>query len=398
MTRARRATATTWVVNPTAKIVLGYGIRTRNEPFKKGKVESIAEAEAILSLLGMRDRGATDEEISMSSRALSSAIVKALVARGLLVRPADVPRRAFFDASLGPADLELVPRTMRVRVPPRETRVVSNTLTLQRGSALPARIAERIHDALDTPAPIAWVRHPGTGMLFPYRSSLAQVAALTGDMARFDTKTTRALAYAQVLVPKGWDEQEARRWRSLKTSGRTQLERDGYVVLRGLVPPLFLASLRRYYRMLAREGYLELDTTQVVEKRLTLHDDRVLGYLHGQIAPLIRAITGEAIKPSYSLVSRYHEGAILKKHVDRPQCLWNVSLAIDAEPETDARDAWPIYLRARNRTSRVALELGDGILYRGTDVPHWRKELAKGRTVTMGLLHFVAKSFRDALV
>lgn len=398
MKKEKRSDPKAWVLNPTARVVLGYGVRTRNQPLRTGKVDSVTEAEAILSLLGLRARGATDAEIANHVRGLSAAMVKILAARGLLVRPIDVPRRAFFDAALGSAEFNLVPRSLRARRPLDESWVVSKGVMFQRGKELPALLARSKLDLLETPTPIAWVRHPGTGMVFPYRSSLAQVAALLGGAAAFDAETKRVFDYAQILVAKDWDARETRRFRKLLEEGRTKLAQDGYVVLRGLVPPLFLASMRRYYRMLAKEGYLELDTTQVIGKRETLHDDRVLRYLHGQMAPVLCAVTGEAIKPSYSLVSRYFEGAVLKKHVDRPQCLWNVSLAIDADPETDAETAWPIYLRARNRTAAVRLELGDALIYRGTDVPHWRKELGKGKSVTMGLLHFVAKTFRGPLV
>lgn len=383
--------AHSWLVNPTVKVALGYALRRRNAPFRNHRIDSLAEAAALLSLLVLRERGATPSEIARCLKSLPSALISDFVARGILVAPHDVPARVRFDATLVEGGLARVLPHASVRRDSESPVRLAKGVFFQGATRRPKALQKQLElDDFDMSPPLAWVRHPGTRMVLPYRCERVR--------GRLDETTAHALARAHVLVPPGWEAAEARRWRARTESTRTHVAEEGYAVLPGVLPAPFLASMRSYYRRLAGEGYLELDTEQVIEKRLTIHDERVLRHVHRQMAPLVRAVTGEALKPSYSLLARYLEGAVLEKHVDRPQCRWNVSLALDDETDRGAVEPWPIYLRARNRTVGVKLGPGDALLYRGTDVPHWRKALPRGRCVTMGLLHFVEKSFEGPLV
>jgi hypothetical protein len=58
--------------------------------------------------------------------------------------------------------------------------------------------------------------------------------------------------------------------------------------------------------------------------------------MHAQLVPLIARITQQTIMASYSYLAAYQPGAILKRHRDRPQCVWNMSLAVDCVPESDS--------------------------------------------------------------
>ena len=102
-----------------------------------------------------------------------------------------------------------------------------------------------------------------------------------------------------------------------------------------------------------------------------------------------------AIKPSYSILAIYPGGVELPIHCDRSQCLWNVSLALAYEPGHSA--PWPFCLDYHGQVHTVALEMGDLVLYSGTQTPHWRPRLPEGQYAAMGLFHYVEEGFKGSL-
>jgi hypothetical protein len=77
--------------------------------------------------------------------------------------------------------------------------------------------------------------------------------------------------------------------------------------------------------------------------------------------------------------------------------VWNLSLLVDTNPEMDLSGAWPIYLEVAGQVNEARLEMGDGVLYRGTEVPHWRNALPEGQTATLIFCHFVPVEFEQSL-
>ncbi len=45
--------------------------------------------------------------------------------------------------------------------------------------------------------------------------------------------------------------------------------------------------------------------------------------------------------------------------------------------------AWPICLEVEGETQEVRLEIGDAVLYRGSEFTHWRETLPDGQSVTL---------------
>lgn len=109
------------------------------------------------------------------------------------------------------------------------------------------------------------------------------------------------------------------------------------------------------------------------------------------------AIAGEAIKPSYVYLASYLGGADLKKHTDREQCEFSISLCLDFSPEPQLATSWPIRLDTSAGTVTLYQALGDGLLYRGTKLPHYRDVLAEGHTSTSIFFHYVAENFAGRL-
>lgn len=163
-----------------------------------------------------------------------------------------------------------------------------------------------------------------------------------------------------------------------------------------MIHPFNLAALRRYYRHAIRHGEIHLGDHQS-SRRYVAHNEAVARFFHYQIAGAVSAIVGEPVKPSYVYLASYLSGAELKKHTDRPQCEFSVTLCLDFSPEPDLATSWPIRLDTSEGTVTVYQALGDGLVYRGTNVPHYRSVLAEGHTSTSIFFHYVPADFSGTL-
>ena len=73
--------------------------------------------------------------------------------------------------------------------------------------------------------------------------------------------------------------------------------------------------------------------------------------------------------PTYSYNRLYVKGDELKKHVDRDSCEISATIFYGGEK-------WPIYIGNK----KIESDYGDMILYRGTEVSHFRKPLKVGQS------------------
>ncbi len=170
---------------------------------------------------------------------------------------------------------------------------------------------------------------------------------------------------------------------------------QGYCELPSLIPLVYVAALARYYRTLIESGAWALGDEQV-RLRHGWHNESVSRYFHHQFTDFVGRIAGEPVKPSYAYVSAYHEGAVLRPHVDRKQCVFTMSLAIE-DVDGSEKAAWPLWFQTHS--GRVSLEqrAGDGVLFRGCDLPHWRDVPPAGRESTTLLFHYVPRDFIGVL-
>jgi hypothetical protein len=196
----------------------------------------------------------------------------------------------------------------------------------------------------------------------------------------------RMLAAAEILLgEQGTDEYERRR--QDRISRASQLFRaKGYAPLADLIHPFHIAALRRYYRYLIRTGAIRL-----------AYNDPVARIFHRDIATTLSTVAGESLKPSYVYLASYLSGAELKKHTDREQCEFSVTLCLDFSPGPELATPWPIRLDTAGGTVTVYQALGDGLAYRGTQLPHYRDPLGEGQTSTSIFCHYVGSDFAGSL-
>jgi hypothetical protein len=248
---------------------------------------------------------------------------------------------------------------------------------------------------------IAWVHDPVTGFLHPFwlGSRLESVVSELRSGSRAPSLSDpdkRLLRMAGILTSVDDGEESTSVWsKRLNATARLFREKN-YAPLDGLIHPFNLAALRRYYRHAIRRGMIYLGDEQS-SRRYVAHNEPVARYFHHQIANIVSAVAGEPVKPSYVYLASYMSGAELKKHTDREQCEFGVSLCLDFSPEPQRATSWPLYLETSTGTVTVYQALGDGLIYRGTKVPHYRSVLRHGYSSTSILFHYVPAEFSGSL-
>ncbi len=270
--------------------------------------------------------------------------------------------------------------------------------------------AERIPDEL-TPellsgfalhGQIAWVRNSATRSLLPFWLG-TELADLLRRLPRsapvrssLSVHLVSLLTAAEILVPEGrLAQRQTEREETVKKAAALFREK-GFAPLGGLIHPFHIAALRRYYRYLIRAGVIQLGDRQS-PRRYAAYNEPVAQFFHHQIAAMLSAVAGEPLKPSYVYLASYLSGAELKKHTDREQCEFSITLCLDFSPEPALATPWPIQLEIPSGTVAVYQALGDGLAYRGTRLPHYRGVLGDGQTSTSIFFHYVAADFEGPL-
>ncbi|HEY1463678.1 MAG TPA: hypothetical protein VGF44_09700 [Terriglobales bacterium] len=245
-----------------------------------------------------------------------------------------------------------------------------------------------------------WIQDPALYAWWPYGlgETLSSAIESSDETATngLSREQQKILSCASLLLPateKSWREKQ---WNAAIPQAQEYFAANEYVPIRGLIPSFLVAALRRYYRFHIRSGHLKLGDTQS-SRRYIAHNEPVARYFHRQLTYAISAIAGKPLKPSYVYAGCYQEGADLKKHKDRAQCEYSFTFCLDYSPEPENETPWPIHLDTKNGTVTVFQSIGDALIYRGCQVPHYRHRLQKGHTSTSLFFHYVDEDFLGPL-
>ena len=362
------------VVNPTLQL------RALADVSRRGKGRrhvEFTDARALRVLLAAMTGGRRPR--------LDDGLARRLLHDGVLVRPAEVPREVHLDPRLRPGAPAAAGRPVPARL-----RAGSR---LCRGPGLPAHIARTV--AITEPflpaEDILWVRRAGSGIELPY--------TLTPDVARVARELQRggrngqfiplpdALRAVGAAGELGDVARDRAAWRHRVLDWRRELRTAGFAVLRGLFPPVFVGAVREYYRRLEREGYL-MAGDALRRGRPRILDEPLLAFLGSQLATVVNQVTRQRAPSTFSFLRVYDAGAVLERHRDHPVCRWNIDLVVGGEPPPVRRSAWPLWIAARRGRRAVRLGLGDGVLYRGTHLTHWRPLQPAGHSTVLACFHY----------
>jgi hypothetical protein len=270
--------------------------------------------------------------------------------------------------------------------------------------AVPVQLQARpdLIEGFNLAGSVAWVHDDATGVANPFWLGKRLEDALSrlrlGEPApkSLSDNDRLLLMISGILVPHGHAERRTSEWAEIVETRRQAFRENNYVPLSGLIHPFHVAALRRYYRHAIRRGAIRLGDEQS-PFRYVAHNESVARFFHHQLADMVSAIVGEPVKPSYVYFAAYLSGAELKKHTDREQCEFSVTLCLDFSPEPELATSWPLRVSTPHGTVTIYQALGDGLVYRGTRVPHYRDVLAAGHTSTSAFFHYVPENFRGSL-
>ena len=319
------------------------------------------------------------------------------------VRPAALAPEKFF-CLLDHLPLHLLPSRTQRPLPRERVLFVNPCCSFAPAGLLPEEVRESsaLLSAFTLQGNMAWVTDPATGALQPFWLGAALSRALQNatpgalEPQELTPAQRRLLLGAGVLVEQNHIARRCAEWTEISAQGRDRFSKQRYLPVRDLIHPFHIAALRRYYRQLVRTGRLLLGDSQC-PRRYGVHNEPATQFFHHQLVAAISDCVGEKIKPSYAYTGCYLGGAVLEKHTDRPQCEFSLSLCLDYSPEPAQQTGWPLRLDAHGRRISVHQGIGDGLIYMGCELPHYRDALPAGHTSTSIFFHYVRESFHESL-
>ena len=165
-----------------------------------------------------------------------------------------------------------------------------------------------------------------------------------------------------------------------------QFRQKRYLFVKEMLPPPLLEYLKVYYAILLADNYFSHDSQCPFS--LSLNNDPALDAVLEWIRPEVGRLVGFALAPTYSYTRRYAKGEPLDRHLDRAACEISVTTSIQIP-----KGAGPsvMYLKPPHaKEAKVEMLEGDGCVYSGTEVEHWRKRFRVEGYIQL-FLHFIAQ-------
>jgi hypothetical protein len=163
-----------------------------------------------------------------------------------------------------------------------------------------------------------------------------------------------------------------------------------YLLVKGILPQTILEYLKVYYAILLANNRFSNDSE--CPSSLSLGGDAALDAVLEWIRPEVSRLVGFDLAPTYSYTRQYAKGEVLTRHTDRDACEISVTASIQIP-----KGAGPSVVLLKPPTldeTKVEMFEGDGCVYAGTEVEHWRERFRVGGYIQL-FLHFIAKHGRN---
>ena len=158
-----------------------------------------------------------------------------------------------------------------------------------------------------------------------------------------------------------------------------------------------LLAKRRLEVVRKNTVYMDFERTDINHSPLwgTFDDDQAIGQYsaYGDLIfetlllgkrKELSEMTQINLVPQYSYYRLYTEGSELVKHTDRISCEISVSLCLGYNSHYN----WPLYFEDKDgKEISVYLEPGDMVIYKGSELTHWRNPF-KGENHAQVFLHY----------
>jgi hypothetical protein len=178
----------------------------------------------------------------------------------------------------------------------------------------------------------------------------------------------------------------------MDTNTQIDFEKNGYVVIRNVLDPELLKYLATQIKMI--EKLLCLQNNKKPEDYVFSDSQTPTSFAHYSalttetlletMTDKIEKIVNKSLFPCYSYLRIYYKDSTLAKHTDRPSCEYSatICITIDAEP-------WDIWFETKDGVDKqIFLQPGDMIVYKGTELTHWRNKYEHNEQIQV-FLHYV---------
>lgn len=166
-------------------------------------------------------------------------------------------------------------------------------------------------------------------------------------------------------------------------------EKQGYLVIRDLIDPSQLycevPEIRGQLTYFGKlDKYQHIPVEQQVEGSLARYYYPPYKESYFQVKKKLESIIGNALATTYYYDRYYFPSQELSKHADRDACEISVSIHIG----TNLKDPWGFKLiDVEGNEKELFLNPGDGLLYKGCELCHWRDPMpGKKRNMIRKLL------------
>lgn len=180
----------------------------------------------------------------------------------------------------------------------------------------------------------------------------------------------------------------------MDTNSQIQIdfEKNGYAVIRNVLDPELLKYLVTQIKMMEKLLCLENNvkpndyafSDSQTSTSFTYDSALTTKTLLETMTEKMEKIVNKSLFPSYSYLRIYYKDSTLAKHTDRPSCEYSatICITIDAEP-------WDIWFETKDGVEKqIFLQPGDMIVYKGTELAHWRNKYEHNEQIQV-FLHYV---------
>jgi hypothetical protein len=165
-----------------------------------------------------------------------------------------------------------------------------------------------------------------------------------------------------------------------------EFKEKGYVHLKDFLVRENCDQLVIELRKLIEQGKTVKD--HQCPKSQAIHGAPVFDKLLEDLCPYFELSSGLKLFPTYAYARLYSEhGEVLENHRDRSACEISVTLTLGFEG-----GVWSIYMGAnedKSEASKIDMNVGDAVMYRGCDIWHWREPYFEGQWQAQVFLHYV---------
>jgi hypothetical protein len=165
-----------------------------------------------------------------------------------------------------------------------------------------------------------------------------------------------------------------------------EFKENKYVHLKNVLDEQSCKNLTEYLKDLVKQQQTVND--EQCPKSEAVHGSEEFDKLLEALVPYFEEKSGLKLYPTYSYARLYNQqGEELKNHRDRPACEISATITLGFEG-----NVWSIYMgdhEDKTNGTKIDMEIGDAVMYRGCDKWHWRESYFEGQWQAQVFLHYV---------